>query len=320
MRGSWGIAAAAVMALPLVLTACGDAGEAQFVGYVEADFVRPAPVASGRLVTLAVKRGNRVAPGDLLFALDDTREAAAVAEAEAALAQASARLADLKLGRRPEEIELIRAQLAQAEARRDLAKLTFERQKTLLDQKVVSVERRDVAEAEYRAARAQVAELQASLKVAELPARADEIAAAAAAEEAARARLAEAQWHLAERKVTAPSLARVEETFFEPGDFVPAAGPVVSLLPLDNVYVKFYVPQDVVAALKTGQAVTIGCDGCAAEVTGSIRFIANEAEFTPPVIYSETTRAKLMFRVEAAVAAGDVLKPGLPVDVKVKRE
>lgn len=313
MRAGWGI----VAVLTWLAAACGESGGQRFVGYVDADFVRPAPVASGRLVVLAVQRGDAVAAGDLLFALDDEREKAAVAEAQAALQQAEARLADLQLGRRPQEIALIRAQLAQAEARRDLAKLTFDRQSKLLAQNVVSVERRDVAEAEHRAAVAQVAELRAALQVAALPARADEIAAAAAAVELARARLAQAQWQLAERRVVSPAAARVEETFFKPGDFVPASGSVLSLLPRDNLYVKFYVPQEAVARLAVGQAVTVSCDGCTADVTGAVHFISNEAEFTPPVIYSESTRAKLMFRVEAGVPPGDVLKPGLPVDVVV---
>lgn len=308
---------AAVALAVLLLTGCGN-GERAFVGYVDADFVRPAPIASGRLVTLAVHRGDRIKKGALLFALDDAKEIAARDAARSALAQSEAQLANLKLGKRPQEIALIRAQLAQAEAKRDLTRLTYERARELLAQKVVSVERRDTAQAEFRAAEAQVAELKAALNVAALPARDDEIKAAAAAVDAAKARLAEAEWQLRERRVTAPSPASVEDTYFEPGDFVPASTPVISLLPPDTIHVKFYVPQEIVPKLDIGRTVSITCDGCAGAVAGKISFISTQAEFTPPVIYSETTRAKLMFRIEATPEAPAVLRPGLPVTVTME--
>ncbi|MBW7836235.1 MAG: HlyD family efflux transporter periplasmic adaptor subunit [Sphingomonadales bacterium] len=311
------ISRAAAALIVLLLAGCGS-GEGTFVGYVDADFVRPAAIASGRLTTLAVHRGDAVKKGALLFALDDAKEIAARDAARAASAQAEAQLANLKLGKRPQEIALIRAQLAQAEARRDLARLTFERARTLLAQNVVSVERRDTAEAELRAAEAQVAELQAALKVAALPARDDEIKAAAAAVETAKARLAEAEWQLRERRVTAPSPASVEDTYFEPGDFVPASTPVMSLLPTDTIHVKFYVPQEIVPKLDIGRRVSIACDGCAETMAGKIAFISTQAEFTPPVIYSETTRAKLMFRIEAKPETPAALRPGLPVTVTVE--
>ena len=319
MTGTSMMGRAAVALAVLLLAGCGS-GEGTYVGYVDADFVRPAPIASGRLVTLAVHRGERVKTGALLFALDDAKEIAARDAAQSALAQAEAQLANLKLGKRPQEIALVRAQLTQAEAKRDLARLTYERSRTLLAQKVVSVERRDTAEAEFRAAEAQVAELKAALSVAALPAREDEIKAAAAAVETAKARLAEAAWQLRERRIVAPSPASIEDTYFEPGDFVPASTPVMSLLPSDTIHVKFYVPQKIVPKLELGSKVSIACDGCDGDISGKITFISTQTEFTPPVIYSETTRSKLMFRIEAKPDAPTSLRPGLPVTVTVTVE
>ena len=108
----------------------------------------------------------------------------------------------------------------------------------------------------------------------------------------------------------------VEQTFYNPGEWVPANSPVVSVLPDGKRKLRFYVPQDKVAGLKPGMSVTFSCDGCGDPRQAKISYIAPRAEFTPPVIYSERARAKLVFLVEAALPASDKpLPPGLPVEV-----
>ena len=69
--------------------------------------------------------------------------------------------------------------------------------------------------------------------------------------------------------------------------------------------------------MKVGQAVKLACDGCGAPIDAKVTFIASQAEYTPPVIYSKDNRAKLVFLVEARPAPGDAarLHPGQPVDV-----
>ncbi len=107
------------------------------------------------------------------------------------------------------------------------------------------------------------------------------------------------------------------DTLYREGEWVGAGSPVVRMLPPANVKVRFFVPEGVVGRLKPGQAVRIRCDGCAAEVNANISYVANEAEYTPPVIYSNTRRDKLVFMVEArpAVEDGTKLRPGQPVEV-----
>ncbi|MNN69017.1 putative efflux pump membrane fusion protein [compost metagenome] len=114
---------------------------------------------------------------------------------------------------------------------------------------------------------------------------------------------------------TQPGL--VYDTPYRLGEWVPAGSPVVRMLPPGNVKVRFYVPEAVVGALRNGQAVQVRCDGCAAPVAASITYVANEAEYTPPVIYSNETRNKLVFLVEARPSAADAIKlrPGQPVEV-----
>ena len=80
---------------------------------------------------------------------------------------------------------------------------------------------------------------------------------------------------------------------------------------------RFYVAENALARVKRGQSVTIGCDGCATPVAATIVFIADRAEFTPPVLYSKENRSKLVYLVEAKPALADAAKlhPGQPVDV-----
>jgi HlyD family secretion protein len=128
--------------------------------------------------------------------------------------------------------------------------------------------------------------------------------------------LAQAQWRLDQRAQLAPVSGLVADTLYRPGEYVAAGAPVVSLLPPANVKVRFYVPETVVATVRPGGLASVRCDGCGAPIDVRIDFIAPEAEYTPPVIYSRENRAKLVFLVEARpVRPSDVLKAGLPVEV-----
>ena len=167
--------------------------------------------------------------------------------------------------------------------------------------------------------RERLKELEAQLATAKLAARVDEIRAAEAEAAAARATLARADWSLAQKSVKAPVAGLVQDTLYVQGEWVPAGSPVVSLLPPQNIKVRFFVPETRIGSLKTGQAVTLSCDGCAAPVFATISYISPQAEYTPPVIYSRENRGKLVFLIEARPAPADAakLRPGQPMDVKV---
>jgi HlyD family secretion protein len=98
---------------------------------------------------------------------------------------------------------------------------------------------------------------------------------------------------------------------------VAAGAPVVSMLPPENVKVRFFVPQPQLGAIQVGDMVEVRCDACAPGLTAEISFIAPEAEYTPPVIFSREMRAKLVFLVEARPRQPDALRPGQPVDVTI---
>jgi len=287
-------------------------------GYVEGEYVRVAAPLAGRLERLPVARGDRIEAGALLFSLDLTEARAERDRAAASLAQARANLADLRKGKRTPELDVMAAQKAQAEASMRLSEATLRRQESLLATGNTPHERVDEARSAYARDRARVAELTSQLEVGRLPAREDEIQAAEAAVRVAAAMLERAEQQLADLAPAAPEPALVEETYYRPGEWVPASSPVVSLLPPQNVKIRFYVPEARLGELAVGQRIAVHCDSCPPGQTARISFIAPAAEYTPPVIYSNESRAKLVFRIEARPdPAANRLHPGQPVDVRL---
>jgi HlyD family secretion protein len=303
-----------------LLGACqGRTVPAGWAGYAEGDYVHVAAPIAGRLDRLPVRAGQAVRQGDPLFALDDDAERLALAEAEARAAAAQAQAADAEKGRRAEERRIAAAQLEQALAQAELAQRDLARQQQLAEQGFISRARIDDARAALVQARARVAELQAARALAALPARSDQRAAASAQARAASAATAQQAWREQQKRQLAPGDALVAETFYRVGEFVPAGRPVLALLPPGQVKARFFVPETEVADVAAGQPVQLSCDGCGAPIAATIERVATSAEFTPPVIYSNEQRARLVFMAEArphAAADAARLRPGQPLQVQ----
>ncbi len=315
----WRVGPLVVSCGAALLGACAKPSDPGWSGYVEGDYVYVAAPLAGRLAQLSARRGEIVARGAPLFALDADSERAASEEAAARVAVAQAQAADTGKGKRGDELAVAQAQLAQAQAQAALAASELARQQQLIAQGFISASRLDDARTSARQTQARVAELSAALRVARLPARSDERNAAVASTQAAEQALRQARWREQQKRQAAPADARVAETFFRVGEWVNAGQPVVALLAPGGTKARFFVPEAELAAIRTGQPVTIHCDGCGAPIRARIDFIATQAEYTPPVIYSNTQRSRLVFMVEARpddVLDGPRLKPGQPVDVR----
>jgi len=310
----WGL-----VCLLLVLAACRDAPPAGFSGYVEVEPVRVAAPIAGRLAALAVERGASVAVGAPLFTLERDSEAAAVSEAQARVERAAAAARDLDKGQRRDELAAIEASIDAQRAALARSESDLQRQRALAAQGFVSGADLTALQAQRDADAAQLRQLQAQLRTARLGGREDTRAAARAEVRAASAALAQSEWRLAQKIVTAPVAARVEDTLYRVGEWVAAGAPVVTLIDPGALKLRFFVPETEVAKLAPGRAVRATCDGCGAPIAATVRFIAREAEFTPPVIYSRGSRERLLFMVEAVPTREDAarLKAGLPVDVTV---
>lgn len=290
--------------------------DGRYLGYVEGETSLIAPPVAGRLVERPVERGQQVKKGDRLFVIDPVMARAEVARAEAALAEAQARYENLLKGKRPEEQDVVRAQRRENEAALAQAEIEYKRQAELLARGVGTRKDYEQAESQARQLRSRSASLAAQEKVGDLAARPDEIAAAKAQIAQDEANVAQAKKRLDDLMPVAPEDGLIENTFFNTGEWVPAGTPVVSLLPPFRVKLRFYVPQEDAAQMTMGAPVSFTCDGCPADLKAKITYVSPRAEFTPPVIYSQSARAKLVFLVEARPEPTQArLPPGLPITV-----
>jgi HlyD family secretion protein len=139
--------------------------------------------------------------------------------------------------------------------------------------------------------------------------------AAQAALRQAKAQVNSSQTRLARRYIASPVTGSVEQVYYRPGEVVTAAKPIVAMLPPGNIKIRFFVAETALARVAYGEEVKVHCDACAADITAKVSFIAKSAEFTPPVIYSQEERAKLVYLIEALPVDPGNLRVGQPVDV-----
>lgn len=308
---------ASLIAAAVALSGCTGNGPGSWQGYVEGEFVHVGSGVAGRLERLLVERGQSVAAGAPLYELESSQEAAVVQQATAALAAAEAALADLGTGRRTAEVDVVRAQLAQARAAEAQSAADLVRDTAQLEAGGIARMQLEASRARHDIDAARVRELESQLEVADLAARPEQIRGQTSQVEAARATVEQARWRLEQLRPLAPAAGVVVDTLYREGEWIPAGSPIVRMLPPANVKVRFFVPQAELSSVAIGQGVTIRCDGCATTVAANVSYVATEPEYTPPVIYSNENRSKLVFMIEAQPVESqrEGLRPGQPVEV-----
>ena len=316
----WWLAAGAVFGVA-ALTACTSSQDAGYQGYVEGEYLYLAAPSPGYLDALQAPRGSRVDAGQMVFTVASDPEQHDLQSAQARQLSAQEQARNLDQPRRQSEVAAQEAQVRAAQAALTLSQTQLKQQTALAQNGFVSSAALDVARAAQARDQAlldtamqQLATTRATLG------RVPELRAAQANVLASQADVAQKRWQLDKKQVSAPQAGEISDTYYRPGEWVPAGQPVASLLPDSLRRVRFFVPETVVATVHLGQVVHASCDGCAAPVAATVNFISAQAEYTPPVIYSRGSREKLVFRVEAKPALADAVKlrPGLPVDVVLK--
>ena len=303
---------------PLALIACAPAADdAALSGYAEAELVYVAPTAAGVLQAVAVARGDRVTRGQWLYTQDADAEALGRQAAQARSERAQAQESNLRKGRRPAELQAIDQQLAQARAALTASTSALERNQQLVEQGFQAPLRLKELVAARDRDTARMRELQAQRRLAGEAARGDEIAAAAAEARGSQADAALSAWRVGQKRREAPTDAVVFDVMYRAGEWVNAGAPVVALLPPAALKVRFFVPEPLLARAAVGSPVALSCDGCPAGLRARISWVSPQAEYTPPLIYSNASRSKLVFAVEATPLDAAALKPGQPVDVRL---
>lgn len=266
---------------------------------------------------MVANRGDAITQAEELFQLDPMPEQAGVKQQNSTVMSQKATLNDMMQAQRAPIIKSNEAELKQAQSRLVLAEKTYDRYQLLYNKKNISEEKLDVSLSLYQSAKQAVIAAKNKLADSQLAARKEQITAQRYGLKAAKAQAVQAQWQLKQKTVQAPTSGLLFDVFFHPGEWVPAGQPVVSLLAPQYMYVQFYVSESDFSSLKLGEKIEFKCDGCKANNSAVISYISPKAEYTPPVIYSDETRSKLVYAVKAKLPIATALNyhPGQPVQI-----
>jgi HlyD family secretion protein len=296
----------------------GSRGPLEATGTVEATESALGFTAPGRLQVLRVDEGDTVAAGAPLAALDRSETQAKRDQAAAQAAAARAQLLELQRGSRPEEIASAHAEAKAAADQLAESERNAERLRALVEKKVVSQQDYDQATTALDVARSRSTQAQQQLKLVEAGPRREKIDGARAQLDAAQASVKTLDATLAQMEIVAPFRGVITVRHHQRGEIVPAGSPVVTVLNRDDRWVRIYVPEDRIGAVRVGQPARIRSDTFKnRDYSGAVTTISSEAEFTPKTVQTREERVKLVYAVKVKITGdpGYELKPGMPADV-----
>ncbi len=299
----------------LLLAGCANKSANEALGTLERDRIVLKATASEIILDEPIPEGSRVAAGTLLVQLDDRRQQALVARARAEVAQAEARLEELRNGARPEDIAGASARVSGTLAAVIEARASYQRAKQLLQQKLAAQATLDQALANRDSAEASLQSAQEELLRLTNGTRKEQLDQAAAAVQAAAAQLALEQRNLADLSIVATRDAYLDSLPWHVGERVAQGATVAVLLANDAPYARVYVPEPWRARLQVGDRKRIKVDGIEQSLYGQLRWIAIEPAFTPHYALNASDRARLVYLAEFELEGGEELPTGLPAQV-----
>lgn len=300
----------------LLIPACDSNFKNQIQGYVEADYIYISPLNAGKIKKINVKKGQEVGLGQQLFILDDEPFIQQSAQANNKLSMERAKLSDMQTGLRKTELDVLRMQLESALEAEKLAYSKLQRNKK--QSAVISKFELEQFESDYLQKHTYVLQLKNNLTANALPSRQDQILAQQSAVQQAQKALEEQLWYLKQRTLSAPGKSVVSDILYHTGEWVPAGRPVLSLLPDDNIKIRFFVSSKQLARIKLSEKISFFTSNNNL-FSAEISYISSAAEYTPPVIYSNNRKEKLVFMIEAIPDSHNrqQFHPGMPVTVRL---
>ena len=307
--------------LKLTVFRSAETGDLAASGTVEATEAQLGFQAPGRIAAIRVREGDAVRAGDTLAMLDDAELMARRTQAQAALVAAQALLAELRAGSRSEERVTAQEALRAATSRLADARQEFERTQRLHEAGALSQEQLERARLQLDLLERQKTQAEQQAQLVESGPRSERIAAQAALVEQARGAVAQIDAAIANAVIVAPFGGVVTVKDREVGEAVPAGSPVLTIMNLDDRWVRIYIPEDRVGAVRLGQEAAITADTYRdRSYGGQVSFIASQAEFTPRNVQTREERVKLVYAVKIRITQDSTydLKPGIPADVSLR--
>ncbi|WP_447976955.1 HlyD family secretion protein [Candidatus Nitrospira bockiana] len=273
----------------------------------------------GRVAERLVSEGEAVRQGQVVARLDTGELAQEVALRKAEVQAAGAALAELEAGSRPEEIAQAEAVTRRAKADLDRLRADLARVKTLYEKDSISVQDFDAARTAVEMAEARYREALEQQRLVTKGPRKERIERARAQLQQAKEALALAETRLGYAALTSPLDGLVLSHHIEPGEYVAAGTPIVTVGDLEHIWLRAYINETDLGRVKVGQAAQVRMDSYPGRIYhGRLTFIASQAEFTPKSVQTEKERVKLVYRVKITVDNPNMdLKPGMPADAEI---
>jgi len=303
----------------LVLSACSNNDEPlSAMGLLEWDRLELVAETNEPILEITAREGDILEAGSIILRQDSRRVQAQLDESAASLAQARARLAELKRGPRAEQIDEARAKLQGVLSEEENASVELKRARSLLAKQLVSPEVVDAADTRMKIAVADKNAARASLEELLHGTTAEELQQAEAVVAQAEARLRALRITLDNLTLRAPRRGRLDNLLYEAGER-PATGAVIAVMLINKTpYARVYVPEALRAKVHQGSAATVYIDGLESPFTGEVRKISEEAMFTPYYSLTERDRSRLSYLAEVVLTDtdGQPLPSGIPVRVE----
>lgn len=309
---------AAAIAICAFLVACSASDDTlRVVGELASDRIELSAEFNEPIVEILAAEGSAVTAGQLLLRQDDTRAVARLKEADAALAQQQARLDELLRGPRQEQIAAARANLEGATRELEYRSSELERILKIHAKGLASQDALDAATAARDSAmanrRLRLAQLQENLAGTTV----EELAQAEQALQRLSARREHAAIDLERLGMRAPVDGIVDSRLFELGERPAIGQAAIVILSGDQPYARVYVPEQLRVRVAAGTAARIHVDGLSAPVGGRVRWISNDATFTPYYALTARDRSRLSYMAKIDIAGQRPRLPdGVPVEVE----
>jgi HlyD family secretion protein len=274
---------------------------------------------AGRVSERLVTEGDMVKAGQTIAKLDDVDLHQEVNLRQAELEAAKASLKELQAGFRPEEIQEATATLARARAEEERYKKDYERQQGLFQKEVISQRELEATRMSYETATAKVREAEQQLNLRKKGFRAEQIEQGEAKLQQSQQALDIAETRLGYATIVSPFDGLVLSKSIEPGEYVSAGTPIVTIGQMNNVWLRAYIDETDLGRVQVGQSAKVMTDSYPNKsYPGQISFISSESEFTPKTVQTEKERVKLVYRIKIDISNPEMqLKPGMPADAEI---
>jgi HlyD family secretion protein len=288
----------------------------QATGTIEGTDINLSAKNSGAIETLTVNEGDTVKQGQVVAVLSRNDLVAQRDQDALAVTEAQAKLDDLISGARTQEIAQAQASVNIAQTNYNKAADDLSERQKLYQSGAISKDILDQYQVAADLAKNQLDSAQAALSLLQAGNRPDAITAARDEVDRNQAVLQSAQAVLNDLNVTSPINGTVLTKNYQQGEFVQMGAPIVTLVNLDDLWIRVYIPTDQLPSIKIGQPVRFTVSGLQKFFTGTVEEINSQGEFTLKTIQTEEERANVVFGVKIRITnQGGVLKPGMPADV-----